>query len=130
VILPVLILLVFGFIEIGYLLDSHHVLQDAARQGARAAVLLENSNTQVQTAVVNSLNHSIGVSAGAVTVRMDKLDQAGAAEYQVMSLDENEQGQAVRVTVTVAYSAFNPPSNFLGLSTGSLTSTAVMQRKE
>jgi Flp pilus assembly protein TadG len=130
VILPLLLLLVFGFIEIGFYLDSHQLLQDAARQGARAAVLLENSNAQVQAAVANSLNRSIGVSASAVTVQMFKLDQAGAAEYQVISLDENEQGQAVQVVVTVSYSEFNPPSNFLGLASGSLTSSAVMQRQD
>jgi Flp pilus assembly protein TadG len=130
VILPLLMLLVFGFIEIGFYLDSHQLLQDAARQGARAAVLLENSNAQVQAAVANSLNRSIGVSASAVTVQMFKLNHTGTVEWQVMSLDENEEGQAVQVVVTVNYSAFNPPSNFLGLASGSLTSSAVMQRQE
>ena len=36
-VLPLIVLLTFGFIEIGYYVNCHHVLHDAARQGARAA---------------------------------------------------------------------------------------------
>jgi Flp pilus assembly protein TadG len=130
VVLPVILLLVFGFVEVGYLVDSHHVLRDAARQGARASVRLENSNAEVRAAVLRSLNNSISVDSDAVTVRLSKLDDAGAEHYEVQNLSENEQGDAMRVTVTVDYGQFQPPSNFLGFVDRPLSSSAVMQRQK
>ena len=130
VVLPVVVLLMFGFIEVGYLVNSHHILHDAARQGARAAVRLENSNAEVEAAVLRSLSNSIAVDSNAVTVRLSKLNGDGEEEYQVMSLDHNEQGEAVRVTVTVDYAQFNPPSNFLGTGSNPLTDSAVMRRQK
>lgn len=128
VVVPVIVLLALGFVEIGHCVNCHHVLQDAARQGARAAVRLENSNAEVRDAVLDSLNNSIDVDPSSVTVRISKLNQAGGEDYQVMSLDENEQGEAIRVTVTVDYDQFHPPSNYLGMASGTLADSAVMQR--
>jgi len=128
VVLPVVVLLLFGFIELGWQVNGAQILHDAARQGARAAVRLENSNAEVQAAVLDSLSKSTDVDPGAVTVRISKLDDAGHEEYQVMSLDENEQGDAVRVTVTVDYAQMRLPSDFLGLANRTVTSSAVMQR--
>ena len=130
VVLPVIVLLTFGFIEIGYLVDSYHILHDAARQGARAAVGPENSNAEVQAAVLSSLNNSISVDSNAVTVRISKLDSVGEEDYQVMNLSANEQGQAIRVTVTVDYAEFRPPSSILGTGSGPLISSVVMQRQK
>ena len=126
IVLPLIVLLTFGFIELGWYVNSTHVLHNAARQGARAAVRLENSNAEVQAAVLSALNNAIAVDSNAVTVRISKLDDLGAEQYQVMNLTENEQGEAVRVTVTVDYAQFQPPSNHLGLAT--LTSAVAMQR--
>ena len=128
IVMPIVILLTFGFIELGWYVNSVQILHNAARQGARAAVRLENSNAEVQAAVLDSLVSSIGVDPGAVTVRLSKLNSAGEEEYQIMNLSENEQGHPVRVTVTVEYAQMNPPCNFLGLATNSLASSAVMQR--
>ena len=100
-VLPLVLLLTFGFIEIGWYVNSLQILHDAARQGARAAVRHENSNAEVQATVLNSLDKSIDVDPSAVVVRISKLHSDGAEHYQVMSLDENELGQPVRVTVTV-----------------------------
>ena len=129
-VLPIVVLLTFGFVEIGWQVNSIQVLHDAARQGARAAVRLENSNAEVLAAVVNSLSDSIDVDPSAVTVRISKLNSAGEEDYQVMNLNENEQGHAIRVTVTVDSSQFRPPSDFLGITSRSLNSSAVMQRLE
>ena len=130
IVLPVVILLVFGFIELGYCLNSQHVLYNAARQGARAAVRLENSNAEVEAAVLGALNNAIAVDPNSVTVRISKLDTAGAEQYQVMNLNENEQGETIRVMVTVGYAQFHPPSNHFGLASQTLTSAVVMQRQK
>ena len=129
VLLPVLVLMIFGFVEIGYLVNSHQVLHDAARQGARAAVRLENSNAEVHAAATQSLNDSIAVNSGDVTVTMEKLNSVGTVNYQIQNLNENEQGESIRITVTVDYSHFHPPSNFLGIANRPLSSSAVMKRQ-
>ena len=129
-VLPVIVLITFGFIEIGYYVNCHHVLHDAARQGARAAVRAENSNPEVQATVLAALNNAYGVDADAVTVRISKLTDSGAEQYEVMNLSDNEQGEAIRVTVTVDYAQFHSLSNLLGLASQSLASSVVMQRQE
>ncbi len=105
--LPIVVLLTFGFIEIGWYVNSLQILHDAARQGARAAVRLENSNAEVRTAVLNSVSNSID-DPDQVTVRISKLNSSGQEHYQVMNLNDNEQGQAVRVSVTVDSGQFRP----------------------
>ena len=128
VVLPVIFLLMFGFIEVGYYTNSAHVVHNAARQGARAAARLENSNAAVQAAVIDRLSNS--VDPNAVTVQLFRLDSAGTPLYQITSLDDNEEGHSIQVVVTVDYAQFNPPSNYLGLASQSLSSFAVMQRHE
>lgn len=126
--LPVIVVLVFGFVEIGYYVNCHHVLHDAARQGARAAVRQENSNSEVTDAVIEAISNSSSVDPDAVTVRIAQVDSAGVEQYQVMNLSDNENGDAIRVTVTVGYDQFNSPSNYFGLASQSLASSVVMKR--
>jgi len=104
------------------------ILHNAARQGARAAVRLENGNAEVQAAVLKALSESHNVEPSAVTVRISRLGYDGHEYYQVQNLSENEQGDAIRVTVTVDSAQMRPPVDFLGLSITSLTGSAVMQR--
>ena len=106
------------------------VRSSSARQGARTAVYLENSNAEVLAAVQNSLANAMGLDPASVTVRISKLDSTGNEEYQVMNLNENEQGEAVRVMATVNYGDIGFASNMLGLMGGTLSSYAVMRRQE
>ena len=123
-----IVFLVFGFVEVGWFVNCQHVLHDAARQGARAAVHLENSNAEVRQAVLDSLSTSMDIDPDNVTVRLSKLDSDGDEEYQVMDLSENEQGERIRVTVTVNYADMYPPSNYLGFASGVVSNAVVMQR--
>ena len=130
IVLPVVVLLTFGIIELGWYVNNLHILHNAARQGARAAVHWENSNAEVELAVITSLNNAVDVAPNAITVRISKLNDLGDEEYQVQNLNENEEGEAIRVTATVAYAAMGPISNMLGLASESLTSSATMQRRD
>ncbi len=130
IVLPVVVLLTFGIIELGCYVNNLHILHNAARQGARAAVHLENSNAEVELAVITSLNNAVDVDPNALTVRISKLNDLGDEEYQVQNLNENEEGEAIRVTATVVYAAMRPISNMLGLASESLTSSATMQRRD
>ena len=129
IILPIIVVLVFGFVEIGFYVNCHHLLQDAARQGARAAVRHENSNSQVEAAVLDAISNGSSVVPQTVTVRISKLDSNGDEQYQVMSLSDNENGEPIRITVTVDYSQFNSPSNFFGLANQSVACSVAMRRK-
>ena len=104
-------------------------MHNAARQGARAAVSTSSSNAEVEAAVKQSVNNSLGLDSDAVTVRISRLTDAGEEQYQVMNLSENEQGEAIRVTVSVDYGGIGLASNILALRSGQLSSHAVMQRR-
>jgi Flp pilus assembly protein TadG len=55
-VLPILLTLTFGSIEFGYFFFVKHSLQGAAREGARAAIVPDATNTKVTSAVAASLN--------------------------------------------------------------------------
>ena len=105
------------------------VLNNAARQGARAAVYVGNSNAEVEAAVRNALDDSMGLDPDAVDVRISMLSPEGQEQYQVRNLSENEQGGAIRVTVSVDYGLIGSATNLLGLQAGRLSSYAVMRRQ-
>ena len=127
---PFLVLLTFGIIELGWYLHLAQVVHNAARHGARAAVRAENSNAQVEAAVLSCLSNDAGIDSAAATVQITRLSLAGEEQYQITSLDENEQGQPVRVTVTVDYSQIGILTNMLGLQGGSLSCFVVMRRQK
>jgi Flp pilus assembly protein TadG len=54
-IFPVLLYLVFGCVDFGQLLYIKHTLQGAAREGARAGATPGTANSDVTTAVNNSM---------------------------------------------------------------------------
>jgi Flp pilus assembly protein TadG len=63
---PILILVVFGILEMGRVLDAWIVVQNAAREGARAGAMVPSSDTQTplstaQTYLQNGLGGRIGV---------------------------------------------------------------------
>ena len=126
-ILPIVVMLILGSVELGMYLNNLQVVQNAARQGARAAVRLENSNAAVETAVLAALNE-LDVESHDVCIRISKLNSSGHTEYDVTNLSENEQGHPIRVVVSFPYSHLNPPSNFVGLATREISSSAVMRR--
>lgn len=129
VILPLVVLIVFGSIELGWYLRSAQALQEAARRGARAAVDLDNSNAEVQAEVLQSLDETTDVDPTAVTVRLSRVDANGNEIYQIQSLDQNEQGLAVRVTVSVDYSELGFMVNILGLRGRRLECHSTMRRR-
>ena len=66
----------------------------------------------------------------AVSVRISRLTWEGEEQYQVESLDENEQGEAIRVMVSVGYSQMGLATDLLGLKDANMSSYAVMRRHE
>lgn len=76
--LPILIVLVFGSIEVGLLFYNEQVITNASREGARAGIVAETTNGDIEDIVENycngkliNLNGASGSSEleeGAVTV--------------------------------------------------------------
>ena len=56
IILPILILLIFGIIEFGFLLFDKAIITNASREGARAGIVFQDprpTDTEIQTVVMN-----------------------------------------------------------------------------
>jgi Flp pilus assembly protein TadG len=114
---PFLFLVIFGIIEFGRAMMVAEVLNTAARSGCRVGVLTGSTNTDVNTAVTNSLT---GVPAQAPTILVNG-NQANVSTAVT--------GDAVTVKVSMAYSKVSwlPLNTFLGNVT--LSSTVVMRHE-
>lgn len=69
-VLPVFLLLVLGIIEFGRALMVANMVTNAAREGARMAILDGSTNSQVQTAVEDFLTASLGVARNSITTNI------------------------------------------------------------
>lgn len=61
-VLPILILLILGMVEFGWILNGQITLTSAAREGARAAIVCENPEA-AQTAAITAVTNSVGASS-------------------------------------------------------------------
>src|SRR5438477_226878 len=64
---PILLLIVFGLIEVGHAFMVQHVIQDAARQGCRAAICPHSTNAVVTSAVAGLLQGE-GIKKATTTI--------------------------------------------------------------
>ena len=124
IVAPLFFLMVFGLIEFGRAVMVQQVIVNAAREGARVAVL--DSPTPTHNTVVSKVQTYLqtgGIPAAAATA-------AG-----VVTITPNEPttagyGQPVTVTVQIPFSSVSwlPTPMFLGAST-KLTASTVMRRE-
>jgi Flp pilus assembly protein TadG len=68
-VLPILLSLTFGTVEYGYFFYVKHTLQGAAREGARAAITPTATNTDVTTAITNSMS-AAGLNGSGYTTQI------------------------------------------------------------
>lgn len=111
---PLLVVLVFGMIEFGRMFMAEQVLTNAAREGARKAVLPGATDAQAQTTIDDYL------SGASIT---------GHSRSVSPSTTSAEGGTAITVTVSVPYNQVSwlPVSTFLP---GKTLSAKVVMRKE
>jgi Flp pilus assembly protein TadG len=118
VVAPIFFLLLFGIIEFGRAIMVKEVLTNAAREGARLAVLDSPTPTasSVRTTVTTYLSNA-GISGATVTITPTEPTSAG-------------YGQPVTVTVSIPFGSVSwlPSPMFLGRTT-QLTATSVMRRE-
>ena len=122
VILPVFLLIIFGIIEFGRGMMVEQLLANAARLGARRAILEGKTNSEVEQVVNNFCQNTISNSATmAVTISINGV--AGA------DLTTAEQGDLCEVSVSVPFTqvSFLPTPQWM--STATLQSSCTMEHE-
>lgn len=117
-VLPIMLLLITGIAEFGFLFQTYEVTTNAAREGVRLAVLPGNeaNNYAVVTARVNDYMASTGLPGTYTT----------AVAPQQVQIAPGQTANGVRVTVTYTYdSLFIGP--IVGLFSGTFADTIVYQ---
>ena len=121
-VLPLLMVVLFGSIEFGYAFFVKHSLQNAARSGARVGVVAD-SNAEVQAAVNNALT-GMGMGRIARTVRV--VDVNGN-NVNVATMGEGRDLVVVVDAPWSQFSAFICP--LTGINLGTLRGQVVMRRE-
>lgn len=122
-IVPALVVLIFGSIEFGLAVQARTMVGNAAREGVRVASLTANGDStsaaQVNTAVTNAL---AGVAGGPPVVVVTCATPAGAA----CTIGAKNNGNNVAtVTVTLNYAGIT--GMFNGLTNAKLVSSSYMR---
>ena len=114
-VLPILLLLVFGIIEFGHLFFIRQTMINAAREGARTATLAADDETK-ETLVIGRVQTVLAVGG---------LDPANCT---ITYTSEPAPGSAETVTTTVPYADVSMLGNFLGFMDFDMSATCVMFR--
>lgn len=92
---PILLILAFGVIQVGYAFMVQHVIQNAACEGCRVAILPSRSTSAVSTAISKVL-------------QQPGLNQVATTRIQVNNVDANVENAVssdmITVQVTIALS--------------------------
>jgi Flp pilus assembly protein TadG len=120
---PLLLLVVLGIIDFGLLLQRVQVLTNAAREGARIAVLPGYTQPDIQTRV-NQYLLAVGLPGSATTV-------VGAAAPVAIGAGKCIEVIPVTVTYTHTYTFVGGILSYFGTSLGTktLNTTANMRRE-
>ena len=88
VVLPLLLTILFGIIEYGWVFMVRQTLQTAAREGCRIAVL--QTSTEPYTAVTNRVNQVMAPTGLSYTVAMTHASAADPVEVVEVSVPYND----------------------------------------
>lgn len=111
--MPMLLLVVFGVIDFGRMLNAQITLTEAAREGARAESFGEDADTRVQAASAN-----LGKSPPTDPVPVTTVDTSCPAEPTA--------ADNARVTVTYEFHFITPVPGLSALFGGSLSDTKTL----
>jgi len=96
--LPLALMLMLGTWELGRLIQVSQVLENAAREGGRAASTGQNTNSQVQQTVLNYLQNA-GLPSTSATVTITDLTTPGTDCSEATELDQ------LQIKVTLPFTA-------------------------
>ena len=118
IVAPLLLLFIFAVIEFGRMVMVHQIITNAAREGARRAILEQTTAEEAHTIVSDYLTGS-SVSGASVSLTPEQFDQVGF-------------GTPVTVTVSVPFDdvSWLPAPWFLSGTNLSVQSTMRAERPE
>ena len=115
-VLPLLLMFLFGIMEFGRIMMVNHTLNNAARAGARIAVLPGSDNDRVLSAINSELS-SCGLTLDEYV--LDPSDVSTA-----------ERDDPITVTIKIDYESIGFVTGFFPMLTGKQLQGTVVMRKE
>jgi Flp pilus assembly protein TadG len=113
VVLPIFLMVVWGIIEFGRGMMVANMVTNAAREGARLAVIDGNTNADVEAAISTFLQQAINVSASDVTVTIG-IDEAPGNPNPLNILANAEPRDLVNIVISVPFDSVSfVPGDFL-----------------
>jgi Flp pilus assembly protein TadG len=127
---PLLLFVVLGLVDFGFLFQRMEVVTNGAREGARIAVLPGYNNADVKARVLSYLNAGgVATTATNPTVTCDGCDPATPFTIAMPAPTAAMSGKRVRVVYTYQYLFIGSFVGFFGGSFGTvpITGVAVMR---
>jgi Flp pilus assembly protein TadG len=122
IVLPIVLWLTFGCVEFGYFLYVKNTLQGAAREGVRAGITPSAKNSDVTTAISNTMS-AAGLQSSGYSVKIE------SPKGTTKAVDSVASGGQVYVTVEVNWGSVGVRP--LGIiSSGKKVSATAVMRKE
>ncbi len=110
---PLLLTMLFGIIEYGWVFTIKQTMTNAAREGCRAATLQDTTDTYITSVIKNYL-----CNTGQST-----------ANYTITLVHGTTNDPTEKVTITVPYSKISLLGGFFGSTNWSLGSTCTMRKE-
>lgn len=118
-VVPIIVILLLGTLEVGRLLEVQEVLNNAVREGARQGAGGQLTNAQVSQVVLNYLSRA-NVPTGSATVTVSDLTNPGT------DCTAATQNDPIQVTVSLPFSSVRwTASNMVTSASSQLTANAV-----
>ena len=118
--LPLLLLVIVGIFDFGFAFQKYQVLTNAAREGARMAVLTGYSTADVQGRVAAYLTTGGAGGTPTTTVVDEVLTPVSGPSFTA---------KKVTVTLTHTFSYLGPIATLFGGSFGTVTLTAISEMR-
>lgn len=107
-IMPIFLMLLFGIIDFGYMINRASIINNAARDGARAVALVNGSQEDGEYAAKQSLD-----AVPDATVTVSCVAESGPCNMSDRGQAENAVKPAVRVTVNYRHKMLTPVGIFV-----------------
>jgi Flp pilus assembly protein TadG len=126
---PLLLLLVLGMVDFGFLFQRYEVLTNAAREGARIAVLPGYTTADVQARVCNYIQGGGVAVTGTCPSPTNPVISAPADVTIALPSGATLSAKRVTITYTNSYLFIGPIASLFGanLSTVPITTVAIMR---
>lgn len=113
VVMPILLTLLFGIVEFGWTFMTFQAIVNAAREGARVAILEGSTTTDVQNRVAQCMN-MVGLKTSDYTLTLDRASTSVPTET---------------VTIAVPYGKVSLLNGYFGGTSFKLTGKASMRKE-